>query len=124
MTRSLLLIHALKLKIGLVCHVGGDSRRGLGSLSGYFHDGGIFFPQKELDLPSAQLLGLSTVSFAKLSRFVAIGHYQNEWEPGSESATQRHLGSFGGTGQTKIPSKNAAPIQLWLFVQPGTCLFD
>ena len=28
----------------------------------------------------------------------AIGRYQNEWEPGSESATQRHLGSFGGTG--------------------------
>ena len=28
-----------------------------------------------------------------------IGHYQNEWAPGSESATQRHLGSFGGTLQ-------------------------
>ena len=49
-----------------------------------------------------------------------IGHYQNEWEPGSESATQRHLGSFGGTGQVKTPSKTAAPLQLWPFVQPGT----
>ena len=59
---------------------------------------------------------------------------QNEWEPGSESATQRHLGSFEGTGRAKIPSKHFAPIHLWLFVQPGTqqlhcrgiftCLFD
>ena len=32
------------------------------------------------------------------------GHYQHEWEPGSESATQRHVGSFWGTGQAKIPS--------------------
>ena len=38
----------------------------------------------------------------------------------SELATQRYLGSFGGTGQARIPSTNAAPLQLWLFVQPGT----
>ena len=34
-----------------------------------------------------------------------IGHYQHGWEPGSESATQRHLGSFGGAGQTKFQAK-------------------
>ena len=30
-------------------------------------------------------------------------HYQNEWEPGSESISQRHLGSFRGTGKAKMP---------------------
>ena len=35
------------------------------------------------------------------ANFYPIGHYQNEWEPGSGSATQRHLGSFGETGQDK-----------------------
>ena len=49
-----------------------------------------------------------------------IGHYRNKWEPVSESATGRHLGLLGGTGQARIQSKNAAPLQLWLFVQPGT----
>ena len=49
-----------------------------------------------------------------------IDHYQNEWELGSESATQRHLGSFGGAVQAIIPNRNVAPLQLWLFVQPGT----
>ena len=49
-----------------------------------------------------------------------IGHYQNKWEPVSESATRRHLGLLGGMGQARIQSKNAAPLQLWLFVQPGT----
>ena len=37
-----------------------------------------------------------------------IGHCWNEWEPGSESATQRHLGSFGATKQANIPSEKAA----------------
>ena len=32
----------------------------------------------------------------------------------------KHLGSFRGTGEAEMPSKNAAPLQLWLFVQPGT----
>ena len=47
-------------------------------------------------------------------------HYHKEGEPGSESAAQSHLGSFGGTGQPQIPSKNAALLQLWLFLRPGT----
>ena len=51
-----------------------------------------------------------------LAEWCAIGRYQNEWEPGSKSATQRHLGSFGGTGPAKVPSYNVEP--MWLFVQP------
>ena len=50
----------------------------------------------------------------------SIDHYQNERDSGSESATQGHLGSFGGTKQVNMSSKNAAALQLWLFLQPGT----
>ena len=49
-----------------------------------------------------------------------IGRKTSENLGQKPAATQRHSGSFGGTGQAKIPSKNAAPRQLWLFVQPCT----
>ena len=64
-----------------------------------------------------QCLSDSLSKKLRATRFPAgtsIGHYQNE------RSTQRHLGSFAETRQAKIPSKNAAPQQLWLFVQPGT----
>ena len=48
---------------------------------------------------------------------LSIAHYQ---KTGSQSRTQRHLGSFGGTRQVQMQSKNAATLQLWLFVQPAT----
>ena len=53
---------------------------------------------------------------------IGIGHYQNEWETGSESATQRHLGSFGGTGHAEIPSKNATTTIMAVFAARYTAI--
>ena len=48
-----------------------------------------------------------------------IGHYQNEWETGSEPVPWRLLGSFGGTGQAKTQAKKCRATTVVAFCVAG-----